>query len=49
LASIIVDNSAHDGCAPVLTREAADLAIQQFTARQWAEALGVGGLPSREG
>jgi len=41
LASIIVDNSAHDGCAPVLTMEALDLALQQFTARQWAEALGV--------
>ena len=49
MASIIVDNSAHDGCAPVLNREALDLAIQQFTARQWAEALGVGAAPSSKG
>ena len=49
MASIIVDNSVHDGCAPVLTKEALDLALQQFTARQWADALGVGGSPSREG
>ena len=49
LASIIVDNSAHDGCAPALSRDALDLAIQQFTARQWAEALGVRAAPSREG
>jgi hypothetical protein len=49
MASIIVDNSAHDGCTPVLTREALDLALQQFTARQWAEALGVTGAPSRDG
>jgi hypothetical protein len=41
LASIIVDNAIHDGCAPVLTREALDLAVQQFTARQWSDALGV--------
>lgn len=49
LASIIVDNAEHDGCAPVLTREALDLALQQFTARQWAEALGVGAPSSRDG
>ena len=49
LASIIVDNAVHDGCAPVLTTEALDLALQQFTARQWAEALGVGAGSSREG
>jgi hypothetical protein len=49
LASIIVDNSQHDGCAPALTTEALDLALQQFTARQWAEALGVGAPASREG
>jgi hypothetical protein len=49
LASIIVDNSAHDGCAPVLTKEALDLALQQFTARQWAEALGIGAASSRDG
>ena len=48
LASIIVDNSVHDGCAPVLTREALDLALQQFTARQWSEAL-VGAPASRGG
>ena len=49
MASIIVDNSAHDGCAPVLTREALDLALQQFTARQWAEALGVSPPSARQG
>ena len=47
LASIIVDNSVHDGCSPVLTKEALDLALQQFTARQWSEAL-VGAPASRE-
>jgi len=49
LASIIVDNSVHDGCAPVLTTEALDLALQQFTARHGAEALCVGAPSSREG
>jgi hypothetical protein len=49
LASIIVDNAIHDGCAPVLTGEAADLAIQQFTARQWADALGVAAPAQRQG
>jgi hypothetical protein len=48
LASIIVDNSVHDGCAPALAHEALDLALQQFTARQWSEAL-VGAPASREG
>jgi hypothetical protein len=49
LASIIVDNAVHDACAPALTHEALDLAVQQFTARQWSEALGVGAPASREG
>jgi len=40
IASIIMDNSEHDGCAPILTGEALVLALQQFTARQWSEALG---------
>jgi SpoVK/Ycf46/Vps4 family AAA+-type ATPase len=48
VASIIVDNSDHDGCAPVLTNEALTLALQQFTARQWAEALGTGVHSSRQ-
>ena len=40
VASIIMDNSEHDGCAPVLTDEALTLALQQFTARHWSEELG---------
>jgi hypothetical protein len=39
----------HDDCGPRLTNEAVDLALQQFTARQWAEALGVGADPSPAG
>ncbi len=42
LASIIVDNSHHDSCEPVLTRDTLELALQQFTARQWAEAMAPG-------
>ena len=49
VASIIIDNSVHDDCGPRLTNEAVDLALQQFTARQWAEALGVGADPSPAG
>ena len=49
LASIIVDNAVHDGCAPALAHEALDLALQQFTARQWADALGVGAPAPRQG
>jgi hypothetical protein len=48
LASIIVDNSVHDDCGPRLTNEALDLALQQFTARQWAEAMSVGAGSSSE-
>lgn len=48
IASIIMDNSEHDGCAPILTGEALALALQQFTARQWSEALGTGTHSSQQ-